>query len=318
MTSAASFRPYAPGDEAQILELYQLAFGIALSLDEWHWHYDRGAIIELAEVDGRIVGHYAVQPRPFHIGARTCRAGLVIGSMVAPEHRNITTFLELAKRAYGECRVRGIPFVYAFPNDNVWLVRRRMLSWHALPSIAMLGAATRPSMIDATTSGVERLAGDSFPSASWLGATVDDRIRSRDAPDFMQWRLRARPGVEYPVYIHRESGELRGYIALKRYVSAAGAVGHLVAFRVAPGAELSSGMPLLARAFEHFTADGVDRVTTWMLPASPLYAVILGAGFAPEHEPKKNFGYLAFDDEIAATLARADSWDIAMTDSDVY
>jgi Acetyltransferase (GNAT) domain len=122
-----SYRPYASGDEAQILALYQAAFGITLSLDEWRWHYGRDAIIELAESAGSIIGHYAVQPRPFFVGARACSAGLVIGSMVAPEFRNITTFLELAKRAYERCKQQSIPFVYAFPNDNVWLVRRRML-----------------------------------------------------------------------------------------------------------------------------------------------------------------------------------------------
>jgi Acetyltransferase (GNAT) domain len=316
LTSVVRCRPYIPGDEAQILALYQIAFGITMSLEEWRWHYGSDAIIELAEVDDRIICHYAVQPRAFHVGSRACSAGLVIGSMVAPEHRNITTFLELANRAYAQCRARGIPFVYAFPNDNVWLVRRRMLSWQALPPIAAL-ATTIPSSFAASSAGIEPLVGE-FPESPMLGASTDDRIRSADTADMLEWRLRSRPGVVYPVYVHREGGVLRGYIALKRYAAASGAVGHIVAFRVAPGAERSSGIQLLAHALEHFAAAGVDRVTTWMLQASPLHELMLDAGFAADSGPKKNFGYLAFDEEIAEALADAARWDVAMVDSDVF
>jgi hypothetical protein len=317
--TAPSYRAYAPGDEAQILALYDVAFGLSLSLDEWRWHYGHGAIIEVAVADGRIVGHYAVQPRPFCVGARGCTAGLVLGSMVAPEFRNITTFLDLANRAYARCRELAIPFVYAFPNDNVWLVRRRMLSWNALPSITALGMSPSSASRDRDASGVERLGfGEALPAAPWLGCATTDRIRSADPATFLRWRLRDRPDVDYPMYIHREAGELSGYIALKRYATANQIVGHVVAFRVAPGAESSSGPRLLARAIDHFAMDGVDRITTWVLPASPLHDVVIGAGFTPELGSKKNFGYLAFDEEIGAMLADGARWDIAMADSDVY
>jgi hypothetical protein len=305
--SEISYRPYSPGDEAQILALYQAAFGITLSLDEWRWHFGSGAIIELAESAGRIIGHYAVQPRPFFVGARACSAGLVIGSMVAPEFRNITTFLELAKRAYERCKQQDIPFVYAFPNDNVWLVRRRMLDWKALPSIAMLAASTRD--LDGDVGNVARLDGP-MPNVEWLGRPAADRIRSSDSAAQLDWRLRERPGIDYPIYVDRDWG----YIALKRYQD----IGHIVAFRTAPGCESSSGARLLARAAAHFAEIGIRRITTWMLPASPLLELVTRAGFAAEPGSGKNFGYLAFDASIAGELTDAARWDVSMSDSDVF
>jgi GNAT superfamily N-acetyltransferase len=302
--SDVAYRPYAPGDEAQILVLYQAAFGITLSIDEWRWHFSHGAIIELAEFAGRIIGHYAVQPRPFFVGERACDAGLVIGSMVAPEFRNITTFIELAKRAYERCKQQGIPFVYAFPNDNVWLVRLRMLDWKALPSVATLGIATRE--LGGDIGDVVRLDGP-IPRFDWLARPAGDHIRSSDPPQQLDWRLRERPGIDYPIYIDRD----RGYIALKRY----GDVGHIVALRTAPG---SSGENLLARAAMHFAELGVERITTWNLPASPHHELITSAGFVADPGAGKNFGYLAFDDAFMTELADANRWDVTMLDSDVF
>lgn len=313
-------RSYAPGDEAQILDLYRVAFGLEMSLDEWRWHYADGAIIELAEADGRIVGHYAVRPRPFWLGERACTGGHAIGSMVAPEFRNVKTFIDLAHRAYARCRERGWPFVYAFPNDNVWLVRRRMLGWQALPPVVALAAHVPSAPVPpADLDGVVRLPpGAPLDDAAWLGQPCGDRVRTADSPSFIRWRLRARPHADYPFYVHREAGALRGYMALKRYASPDGVVGHIIALRTAPGAEAISGARLIACALEHFRAAGIDRVTTWIWPASPLHAIATAAGLAPAPGRGQNFGYLAFDDATNAALADAARWDIAMTDSDVF
>jgi hypothetical protein len=129
----------------------------------------------------------------------------------------------------------------------------------------------------------------------------------------LTWRFQARPGVEYPVYVHREHGVVRGYVALKRYES----TGHIVAFRVEPGAEASSGVLLFVRASQHFRETGAERISMWSMPASPLHSLVVAAGMTPEGTGK-NFGYLAFDPETSAQLADGARWDIAMCDSDVY
>jgi hypothetical protein len=300
-------RPYAPGDETGILDLYRVVFALNLTPDEWRWYYGNEAIIVVAESEGRIVGHYAVQPRPFSVMGESRLAGLVMGSMVAPEFRNITTFIDMAKRAYELCRERLVSFVYAFPNDNVWLVRRRMLDWTALPSIVSL--VGRPSEGARDVSAIERVGLEDTIEAPWSDSSS---IRAAHSSAFLMWRFNERPGVEYPVYVHREGGRVRGYIALKRYES----TGHIVAFRVEPGAEASTGALLFARANQHFRETGVERISMWSMPASPLHSLVV-AGMTPEGAGK-NFGYLAFDPETSAQLADGARWDIAMCDSDVY
>lgn len=300
-------RPFAPGDEAGILALYREVFALHLTLDEWRWYFAgrEPAVIALAEVDGQIIGHYAVQPRPFSVGP----AGLVVGSMVAPAFRNLATFVGLARAAYAMCRERGIRFVYAFPNDNVWLVRQRMLDWVALPQIHALAAAVADFRPTGPAGGARLHPGQGFPSWAVGSPAVSATLPS----DWLAWRLHEKPGAPYPVYAHSD-----GYIALKTYRPSEGpATGHLIDWRVRPGAEASVGSLLLAQAKAHFAQDGVERVSTWLLPASPLYPVARQAGLV-EESAGKNFGYLALDPALSASGGLAGAWDIRMADSDVY
>lgn len=326
--TAPRIRAYRPGDETGILDLYRVVFKLEMSLEEWRWYYQGGpsgrgpvAVIVVAEApDGRVIGHYAVQPRPFCVDGRRLTAGLVMGSMVAPEFRNITTFIDMAKAAYALCREQGIGFLYAFPNDNVWLVRQRMLDWQALPHLHALCAAPVDIQVpEADLSHVELLApGEPLPAADWLGACPSEGVRAVHSPEWLTWRLQERPGVEYPLYAHRVAGRLRGVIALKRYQAADGRVdGHIVGWRVQPGEEETTGTLLLSCARRHFEEAGAQRLTLWLLPRSPLHALVVRAGMTPE-PARKNFGYLSLDDALSPALAPADRWDVTMSDSDVF
>jgi hypothetical protein len=242
-------RAFAEGDERGIIDLYRLVFGLELSLADWQWYYQRRAVIVVAESAGAIVGHYAVQERPFRVGGQARMAGLAMGSMVAPEFRNIRTFIDLAKLAYASCRERAIEFLYAFPNDNVWPVRRRMLDWQALPSLVALVADTAALRVVASDVAVERLLpSERLPDAPWLSAADDRVIRAAYSPELVAWRFMQRPSVDYPVYVARHGSELLGFVALKRYDGGSAPEGHILALRVAPGAETTAGAALLARA----------------------------------------------------------------------
>ncbi len=330
-------RPYAPGDEEQIIALYRIVFKFEMSVPAWRWYYEGPrsaprprtemspdnpkAVIVVAEAsDGSLIGHYAVQMRPFCFKGQSCLAGLVVGSMVAPEHRNITTFIEMAKMAYELCRARGVPFVYAFPNDNVWLVRRRMLDWQALPSLFSMAAPLSELHVSNThDSFVRRLSPmEPFPSAKWLTDCHPENIRALFPAEYLNWRFFEKPGGDYPVYAYMDRESLIGYIALKRYVGNDGvAVGHIVGWDVAPGTEPTVGAALFAQAKAHFAADGVSRVSLWLLPTSPLTPLIQNAGMKPE-EIGKNFGYLAISETLKEDVSLSGPWDIRMADSDVY
>lgn len=73
MDSAASFQPRAfqPGDEAEILRLFEVAFGHRRSLAHWRWKFEqnpwrRRQISLTFAPDGALVAQYAGYPVPWH------------------------------------------------------------------------------------------------------------------------------------------------------------------------------------------------------------------------------------------------------------
>ena len=75
-------------------------------------------MIVVLEREGRLLGHYAVQPREFWIAERRATVGFAVGTMVLPEVRSVAALVDLAEQAYVLCRERGFPWLYAFPNDQ--------------------------------------------------------------------------------------------------------------------------------------------------------------------------------------------------------
>ena len=139
MSTSWICRAYRPGDEAGIIELYGEVFHLRMSPELWRWMYQSPpagpAVIVVLESDGRLVGHYGVQPREFWISGHRTTVGFAVGTMVHPQLRSVKALVEMAQLAYAICREREFPWLYAFPNDAAHKVRCALLGWKALPQI---------------------------------------------------------------------------------------------------------------------------------------------------------------------------------------
>ncbi|MEW5988018.1 MAG: hypothetical protein AB1791_15405, partial [Chloroflexota bacterium] len=66
MSNDWTIRAYAPGDEAQLVELFARTFGRPISETHWRWKAKGFAApfesAWVAAAGGRIVGHYATMP----------------------------------------------------------------------------------------------------------------------------------------------------------------------------------------------------------------------------------------------------------------
>ena len=97
-------RPYIPGDEASLVEMYSAIFR-ERSLAEWRWLFEQGpegpALIGVLEHDGRPVGSIAHIPTSVWVDGRRLRLATGCDLMVSPECRGrggsqqlVETFLE--------------------------------------------------------------------------------------------------------------------------------------------------------------------------------------------------------------------------------
>ena len=103
----------------------------------WRWQFPSNPfsrpIVYLAETpDGRLVGHYALIPRPFRDGSRRTLAALSIQSMVHPDFQKQGILKALAAAAEKQLDEDGVDIGITFLNDNSLHAYTQHFGWTEL------------------------------------------------------------------------------------------------------------------------------------------------------------------------------------------
>jgi len=78
----------------------------------------------------KIVGCYSVIPFEYNYFGKKVVFGLSVDTMIDEAYRgNPFNLKKMANLVYDRLKEDGIPFVFGFPNDNVYLVRKKILKW---------------------------------------------------------------------------------------------------------------------------------------------------------------------------------------------
>lgn len=84
----------------------------------------------LMVVDNLIVGCYSCIPMEYQYFFNNYTFGLSVDTMISEEYRgNPFNLKKIANLVYESMLRDNIPFVFGFPNDNVYLVRKKILKW---------------------------------------------------------------------------------------------------------------------------------------------------------------------------------------------
>jgi hypothetical protein len=312
-------RSFRDGDEAGILQLYRDVFQLDLTLPVWKRAYqecpDGPAVITMLENEGRVVGHYAVQPRAFWVSGERCVAGIAIGTMVRPEVRSVAALVALAERTYAVCRERGYRWLYAFPNDSTHRVRCRLLGWQALPQITEWDGATPRSFDNDNDVEVwhEMPHGLDFDSAA--NRSGDDRVHGIRSGAWVYWRFFDRPLSRYVLHTIQRDGRVSGYAVTKQYNREGVLYGHLVDWEVVPG-KTSDHAKLLNSVWRQLGQWNVTRVSTWALGDLELENQLAAAGLSRSGRSTNLCWYDLGGDTMVPP--EDTSWQIRMADSDVF
>ncbi len=80
--------------------------------------------------DNSIVGCYSVIPYRYMICGESHILGLSVDTMIDQDFRGSPFNLKkMAQLVYSKLELDNIPFVFGFPNENVYLVRKKILKW---------------------------------------------------------------------------------------------------------------------------------------------------------------------------------------------
>lgn len=184
-------RPYQPGDERQIQELFRLVFEKEMGKTEsklhWEWEFKdnpSGPAEILLAVDGdRIVGHYAVIPQRFKIRDRRIMATLSLDTMVHPDYQGQRIFTRLAADSYEQIARKGMPMTYGFPNKNSIHGIVNKLNWEEIAVLPVLQKTIDSEKVISRALG-SRLAGKA--GSLLMGKK---RVRAEPPTEGKEWRI---------------------------------------------------------------------------------------------------------------------------------
>lgn len=301
-------REYRPGDEVQILPIFQGSFFVERSVERWSWEYrenpyDNLKVSEAFADDGQLVAHYAGFPVRFRLAGRDEPVtALHIGdTMTLPGVRHVgrgaTSLLGRTVRHFYARFCEGrVAFNYGFNTGNIqrfslaFVGARRLedVPFHLLPlpaSRPLAGAAGswRRRIVD-------RLAG-------WHCATIDrfdasfDELLARTGPDYemlverdaryLDWRYRRQPGNAYRVYACHCRRRLVGWGVFRRRQDAL-VWGDALFDRRFPGAVSR----VLSYALDQPEHAGITAVETWASARPAWWRPLLRSiGFADRADP---------------------------------
>ena len=302
-------RPYAPGDEDQLVSLFERCFGRAASREHWRWKLKtQPSPVEnvwVAEDAGRLVFQYAAIPTRFQLpgGPATVMTGA--DAMTAPEYRRRGLLSQGLHTAHAAWRAAGIPFILGLPNDQ-WGTRINSLGWQPLHRLQWYVCPIRPvarltagrpwlrllTPLDPLwnrAAGLLRrpLPGITVRPLSVAGAEIDTLWASarlgyavaacRDS-QWVNWRYLQPPSLHYRLLLAERAGLPVGYAAY-RLESAGQRRVALLADLFAARHDSDSRRALLARVLRDSWTSGADTVATLALPDTPLAHSLRRAGF---------------------------------------
>ncbi len=307
-------RPYRPGDEHGLVELFARSFGRSTTEEQWAWKLKSQPTpvenVWLALSADKPVFQYAGIPTRFWLSQGHATAMVSVDTMTAPEFRRRGLLTKVARRVYTAWRDAGIAFVIGLPNQQ-WGSRTEALGWRALFPLQWLARPLRPEAILARRLKMPALAQVRLPAAAWnrfLRARVrrDERVRTsavgyadavfdqlwercrsgwsfstiRDRA-WVNWRFLESPSRRYVVTLARDVEGPSGYSA--HYLTGTGTHAYLAELFVADE-DSATRETLLCDMMESVLAAGAEAVFTLAIPGTPLYNCLRRAGFLTRRE----------------------------------
>lgn len=128
-------RRYQPGDEHDLLALFNRAFGKQRSLEHWRWQFECNPyapptiIVARRDSDGLLAGSHVVMPIALNTSGARVLAGHTLDLVVHEDFRRQGLFETTARECFAWCLERGMRAVIAFPNAQSYPGFVRSLGW---------------------------------------------------------------------------------------------------------------------------------------------------------------------------------------------
>lgn len=213
MLAGYEIRPYESGDEAGILELFNVVFAEhnpafqPRTMQHWRWAYaDNPAGIRawVAVKNGQVACHYGSIPSAVHVDGEPGVFQQIVDSMVHPDHRrglkHPGLFVETGHRMLEATCGEGRDLIsFGWPEPHAWRMGKKFLKYEMVRTQCFLTRSPLPGPTE-LPAGVTELS-EFDDRVDELYAACRSRWRAsirRDAA-FLNWRFPRNPSFEYRI-----------------------------------------------------------------------------------------------------------------------
>jgi hypothetical protein len=320
LSKEGTIRPFQPGDEREVNDLFNRVFGKQRSLDEWKWKFGHHPdamleVMSVALVSERIVGMYPCIIGRWKVGSSTLTAVQPVETAIEEGMRGGTIIMKLQKAHVEGCERLGVSFAYGTPTEGHARLGKRRLGYIELSSLRLFrkhlnarlpwGRFLRGPLKTFYQNALTRRVGSRRGSGDGEGKrlvvqreSIDARfdelwqrlspqydvIAMRDAR-FLRWRyFERRAGSQRCCFTATLNGQLAGYLILVLKQKRSSRIG-IVADIFAPTSGPVAGA-LLCHAESVCVAERVDYMQVAALPHMCLCKELHQFGFFTEPNTK--------------------------------
>lgn len=286
-----TLRPFQPGDEESVLDLWETAFKSKMSLDLFHWKYLENPYWESMMLcvtkASRVVTFYGGIPFRFQYRKGEADVVQLMDIMSHPDHRSDRIFAKTANRFMDVYLRSGkLVLMYGFPGEFHFSIGARIFNYEKISDVSYLKISIRDLLQLEQVSGSIALVQDidsqaSFIDDLWQRCKGDYPFSIVRDSRFVKWRYFDHPEKRYDMFHFYTHGDAttQGYGVF----SIKGEKAFLVDI-------LLPDSPGFFREFMasmgHYLSDsGVDTIETWLPAGHFLSSQALSCGFNLEPEP---------------------------------
>ncbi|MCY2990274.1 MAG: GNAT family N-acetyltransferase [Planctomycetota bacterium] len=344
-----TIRPYQPGDERQLVGLFQTCFHRPITEAHWRWKlrgFDTSIDnVWVAEADGRIIGHYGGMPVRIWLSGQEHRAMVAVDSMLHPGYQGRWVFMKLLRQAHQVWRSSGVTFWLGLPNENWGAARKKRLG---IQDVFSLNWKIRPFHIEhllarrcqlpwprswtplsavwnrfwdgkrAIDRKIELIPVTQVTpefDALWQSARPHLRVSIIRDANWVQWRFLASPDRQYQVLLAARSGTPVGYAAY-RIEEQNSRLALLAELFVDPSCP-QSYPGVLGATVRHFRQLGVDAAVTLAIPQTSTARLLDQAGFRFGRGGSFGVSLLPLADHLDQAVNDPQAWWMGGGDFDV-